>query len=93
MTGEGLPKFLKPHLDKLVGLTIKPVPLSRIRKKRRPDSDYAALPNCQQEVAKARALFDRFNIPTFDTTDTSIEEIASYVVKTLGISMERTGYA
>ncbi len=93
LQSEDLPKFLKPYRDKLVGLTIKPVPLSRIRKKRRPDSEYAALPNCQQEVTQALALFDRYEIPTFDTTDTSIEEIASYVVRTLGISMERIGHA
>jgi regulator of PEP synthase PpsR (kinase-PPPase family) len=87
---------LPPHLiqqrDKLVGLTIKPVPLSRIRRKRRPGSDYASLDVCQWEIKQARTLFDRAGLPVFDTTETSIEEIAGNVVKALGISRERTGY-
>lgn len=88
-----LPAYLQPYRDKLVGLNIKPVPLSKIRKKRRPDSAYASLEVCQREVERAEHLFRRFNIPVFDTTETSIEEIASYVVKTLGISLERSGFA
>jgi regulator of PEP synthase PpsR (kinase-PPPase family) len=88
-----LPKYLKPHVKKLVGLTIKPVPLSKIRKKRRPESDYASLQNCQQEIEMAESLFNDYNIPVFETTETSIEEIASYVVKILGVSRKRIGFA
>ncbi len=93
LLNDDLPKYLKPYQDKLVGLTIKPVPLSKIRKKRRPGSHYASLDVCQQEIAVAEKMFGRFEIPMFDTTETSIEEIASKVVKTLGVSRERTGYA
>jgi len=88
-----LPKYLQPYQDKLVGLTIKPVPLSKIRKKRRPGSHYASLDVCQQEIAMAERMFKRFDIPVFDSTETSIEEIASKVVKKLGVSRERIGYA
>ena len=90
---DALPHYLQPFNDKLFGLTIKPVPLSKIRKKRRPDSHYAALDNCQKETAAAERLFKRNSIPTFDTTETSIEEIASHVVESLGISRERSGFA
>lgn len=93
MQSEELPKFLKPYAHKLVGLTIKPVPLSRIRKKRRPGSDYASLQTCQNEVELAKAMFKRYDIPMFDTTDTSIEEIAGHVVKSLGLSQQRMGFA
>ena len=93
LNDDELPMYLKPHRNKLVGLTIKPVPLSKIRKKRRPDSEYSSLENCQREVQIAEQMFRRFDIPMFDTTETSIEEIASYVVKTLGISLERSGFA
>ncbi len=93
LLNDDLPKSLQPYQDKLVGLTIKPVPLSRIRKKRRPDSHYASLDVCQQEIAVAENMFKRFDIPMFDTTETSIEEIASKVVKTMGVSRERIGYA
>lgn len=88
-----LPGYLLKHKHKLVGLTIKPVPLSRIRRKRRPDSEYASLAVCQQEIKTAKAMFEQADIPVFDTTDTSIEEIASHVVRTLGIFRERTGVA
>ena len=93
LNSDGLPKYLQPYRHKLFGLTIKPVPLSKIRKKRRPDSHYAALENCQRETAAAEQMFKKFNIPTFDTTETSIEEIASHVVESLGISRERSGFA
>ena len=93
LLNDDLPKYLQPYQDKLVGLTIKPVPLSKIRKKRRPGSHYASLDVCQQEIAMAEKMFKRFDIPVFDSTETSIEEIASKVVKKLGVSRERVGYA
>jgi len=88
-----LPDYLLKHRHKLVGLTIKPVPLSRIRRKRRHTSEYASLSVCQREIKVAGAMFEQAGIPVFDTTDTSIEEIASHVVRALGISRERTGIA
>ncbi len=93
MQRDTLPDFLQQYRDKLVGLTIKPMPLSRIRVKRRPGSDYASLQNCQSEVKTAERMFQHVGIPVFDTTETSIEEIASNVVKAQGISNERTGFA
>lgn len=93
LSGDTLPKYLLPHRHKLVALTITPAALSRIRTKRRPDSRYAALATCQYEIKQAEAMFNRYQLPTFDTTDTSIEEIASYVVRTLGLSQERIGFA
>lgn len=88
-----LPDFLLEQRSKLVGFTIKPVPLSKIRKKRRPDSQYATLQQCQHEVALAEQMFKRANLTVFDTSETSIEEIASYVVRVLGISHQRSGFA
>jgi len=93
LESDSLPDALLMHREKLVGLTIKPVPLSRIRRKRRPGSDYASLNLCQREVDVAGAMFEQAGIPVFDTTETSIEEIAGNVVRALGISRERSGYA
>lgn len=93
LAGENLPSRLRPHARKMVALTIDPEALSKIRLKRRPDSRYASLANCRHETAIAAAMFRRVGLPQFDTTDTSIEEVASFVVKTLGISRERTGFA
>ena len=78
-----LPDFLLKHKHKLVALTIKVVPLSKIRKARRPNSDYSSLKVCEQEVRVSEAMFEHANIPVFDTTDTSIEEIATNVVQTM----------
>ncbi|WP_430009259.1 pyruvate, water dikinase regulatory protein [Methylophaga lonarensis] len=86
---EQLPEYLRIHQHKLAGLTIKPVPLSRIRRQRRPDSDYSSLEICQAELSKAMAMFEKVNIPVFDTTNTSIEEISSRVVRSLGLARER----
>lgn len=84
-----LPEYLTDNIHKLVGLTIKPVPLSRIRRQRRPDDGYSSLEICQEELAIAKSMFDKAGIAVFDTTDTSIEEISSRVVRTLGLGRER----
>jgi len=87
---DSLPDCLEKYRYKLVALTIKPVPLSRIRRKRCPDTKYASLYTCQNEVRIAKQLFLQSDIPIFDTTDTSIEEIASSIVRVMSISRERT---
>lgn len=89
MRSDELPKCLLDNLHKLVGLSIKPVPLSRIRHQRRPDSNYSSLEICQDELNRAQLMFEKANIPVFDTTDTSIEEISSRVVQALGLGRER----
>lgn len=89
MTRDELPECLQNNIDKLVGLTIKPVPLSRIRRERRPDSDYSSLSICQEELSKANVMFEKAGVSVFDTTDTSIEEISSKVVGALGLARER----
>ncbi len=89
MESDELPKCLQENVHKLVGLTIKPVPLSRIRRQRRPDSDYSSLEICQAELKQAQSMFDKAAIPVFETTDTSIEEISSRVVRALGLVRER----
>ena len=80
-----LPPRLRPYRNKLFGLTIDPVRLQQIRQQRRPDSRYAQLETCRREVAAAEALFRAERIPVLSTTHTSIEEISSKVLTTLGI--------
>src|SRR5690606_31703690 len=67
MESEELPDYLKIHHQKLAGLTIKPVPLSRIRRQRRPDSNYSSLEICQSELDKAMIMFEKLDVPVFDT--------------------------
>ena len=89
LSSDELPQCLLDNIDKLVGLTIKPVPLSRIRRQRRPGSEYASLEICQAELTQAQSMFDKAGIAVFETTDTSIEEISSRVVRALGLGRER----
>ncbi|MFT3762422.1 MAG: pyruvate, water dikinase regulatory protein [Pseudoxanthomonas sp.] len=83
-----LPPRLRAHRRKLFGLTIDPERLAQIRQERRPNSGYARPDTCRREVAAAEAMFQMERIPTLSTTHTSIEEIASKVMSTLGLHRE-----
>lgn len=76
-----LPQVLQPLRDRLVALTIQPQQLSNIREQRRPGSDYATLAVCQREVRHAESIFRNARLPVFETTATSIEEIAGWIMK------------
>ncbi len=79
----GAPQCLLPHKHKLYGLSIDPVRLQRIRQERRPNSAYASMKRCQDEVRMAHSMFSFLGIPVLDTTTHSIEEISSHIVKHL----------
>ncbi|MET0755028.1 MAG: kinase/pyrophosphorylase, partial [Pseudoxanthomonas sp.] len=83
-----LPARLRAHRRKLFGLTIDPERLQQIRQERRPNSGYAKLETCKSEVLAAERMFQMERIPTLSTTHTSIEEIASKVMSTLGLQRE-----
>lgn len=76
-----LPPMVRRHRSKLYGLTIQPERLSEIRQERRPDSRYASLATCKQEVADAQAMFRRFDIPFTNTTHKSVEELAVSIIQ------------
>jgi regulator of PEP synthase PpsR (kinase-PPPase family) len=80
-----LPVRLDPYRSKLYGLTIRPERLQQIRSERRPDSRYASRVQVQYELRAADALFGRLGIPSLDTSESSIEEIASRILNTTGI--------
>lgn len=73
----GLPACLRPHKARLRGLTLAPERLAQIRSERRPNSRYASLETCREELAKAMALMRAEAIPVIDTTRRSVEEIAA----------------
>ncbi len=81
-----LPAPIAAFRTKLFGLTIRPDRLQQIRQERRPDSRYASITQCTYEVRAAEQLFDRYGVPYLDTTDVSIEEIASRVLERKSIS-------
>ncbi len=80
-----LPARLEPFRSKLYALTIRPERLQQIRNERRPESRYSSRQQVQYELRTAEALFARYAIPCLDTTETSIEEIASRILNTTGI--------
>ena len=80
-----LPARLESFRKKLFALTIAPERLQQIRTERRPESRYASRQQVTYELRTADALFARYAIPSLDTTECSIEEIASRILNTTGI--------
>jgi regulator of PEP synthase PpsR (kinase-PPPase family) len=80
-----LPGSILPYRDRLFGLTIDPERLQQIRQARRPGSRYAALDNCRYEVREAEQLMQHERIATIDTTNRSIEEIATTILHRAGL--------
>lgn len=75
-----IPGVLHPFRDKLFGLSINPERLQRIREARRPNSRYASLQTCRQEVSMAENLFLSKNIPYINVSTLSVEEIAATIL-------------
>ena len=80
-----LPVRLEGCRRKLYALTIRPERLQQIRNERRPESRYSSRQQVQYEIRAAQALYTRYAIPSLDTTECSIEEIASRILNTSGI--------
>lgn len=80
-----LPERLSKQRSRLIALTIDPARLQNIREARRPGSRYASLAQCRWEVMEAEKMFKRERLLVFDTTSTSIEEIASKILDAQGL--------
>lgn len=79
--GDALPAPVRAHTGKLYGLTIDPGRLAQIRAERRPNSEYARLEKCRQEVAAALRIFRANGVPFLDVTRRSVEELASKILQ------------
>ncbi len=86
LENQELPARLRHHRGKLYGLTIDPERLRQVREARRPGSRYATIEQCRWEVGEAERLFRKERVPCLSTTHTSIEEIASKVLASLGLN-------
>ena len=86
LENSSLPASLKNHKEKIFGLLVTPERLHNIRTKRRPDCQYSSLSQCQFEIRQTKALFQQENVPYFDVSSMSIEEIASNIINMLNIS-------
>ncbi|MDA0705620.1 MAG: kinase/pyrophosphorylase [Proteobacteria bacterium] len=80
-----LPDVLVQQKHKLFGLTIAPVRLQQIRKERRPLGNYSSAQQVRYELRETDKLFKRYGIPSVDTTEFSIEEIASRILDSTGV--------
>lgn len=80
-----LPDFLLKQKSKLYGLTIRPERLRQIRRERRALGKYSSAQQVRFELREAEKLFKRHNIPYVDTTEFSIEEIASRILDSTGV--------
>ncbi len=80
-----LPAALVSHKKKLFGLTIRAGRLAEIRNERKPNSHYANLRNCIDELRQAEMLYRQHRIPYIDTTQLSIEEISARMLQRAGI--------
>ncbi len=81
----GLPEVLEPFRGRLFGLTIEPDRLRQVRQERRPNSRYASLSQCRREINEVAGLMRRHRIPVLDTSNLSIEEIASRIMLETGL--------
>ena len=81
-----LPHSLRPYRDKLYALSVDPVRVHHIRQARRPGSRYASLAQCQFEVLQTQKLCRLQKIPVLDSTNKSIEEIATNIMQDRGLT-------
>ena len=56
-----------------------------MRSERRPDSKYASLENCRQEIATAENLMRASGITWADSTSRSIEELSAIILQKIRI--------
>ncbi len=80
-----LPEILSSQKSKLFGLTIAPTRLQQIRRERRALGKYSSAQQVRYELREAEKIFKKYNIPYVDTTEFSIEEIASRILDSTGV--------
>jgi regulator of PEP synthase PpsR (kinase-PPPase family) len=85
LEARSLPPRLEAHRKKLYALTIRPERLRQIREERRPQSRYSSPQQVQYEIRAAEAIFARYGVTVLDTTESSIEEIASRILNEAGV--------
>jgi len=80
-----LPDALQNIQERVFGLTISPIQLSKIRTERKPNSKYATLAQCEFEIKKAEMIFKHSKLPFIDSSSVSIEEIATTIIQRLNL--------
>lgn len=81
-----LPEELRRNTKRAIGLTTTPEMLHTVREQRYPESTYAKLTTCLEEIHQAEQIFRNYHIPIISTAGKSIEETATQVTQELGLS-------
>ncbi|AXS82337.1 MULTISPECIES: pyruvate, water dikinase regulatory protein [Marinobacter] len=84
-----IPGALKPHKEKVFGLTIDPERLATIRNERRPNSRYSSIRQCMHEIEEIELMYRRERIPYLNTTAYSVEEISTRIMVSTGLKRNR----
>ncbi len=84
-----LPRFLRQFKKRIYGLTIAPDRLQQIRQQRRPDSNYSSFNQCRKEIKSAEEIYQIEGLPCLNTTEHSIEEIASRIMHDMRLLRQR----
>lgn len=72
------------HLgERCFGLIATPARLSAVRQQRRPNSRYASLEQCTQELRRAEAMYAANRVPVINSTSKSVEEMATVILQDL----------
>ena len=89
LTSQRLPKAISPYRNKVFGLTIDANQLQMIRKERLPNSRYATINQCRNEIVSSEELYHLQRIPFIDTTAISIEEIATTIMEKMKLERRK----
>ena len=81
-----IPDAIRQNRKKVIALTTSPELLHSSRGKRCPNSGYAELSTCIEEIQQAQQIFMKNNIPVISTAGKSIEETATQILQEKGFS-------
>ena len=81
LKSDHLPKALIPYHHKLFGLSIEAERLHAVRTHRLPNSKYAKLETCIEEIRAAEHIMHNCGIPFLNTSKKSIEEISVAIMQ------------
>ena len=86
LQSDHLPKALVPYHHKLFGLSIEAERLHNVRSHRLPNSLYAKMSTCVNEIAAGERIMHNCGIPFLNTSHKSIEEISVAIMQQIKLT-------
>jgi [pyruvate, water dikinase]-phosphate phosphotransferase / [pyruvate, water dikinase] kinase len=81
-----LPPEVVRNIQRVAGLSTSPQMLHIFRENRFKGSKYAELSTCAKEINQAKAIFQKYKIPSFFSDGRSIEETATQITHELKLN-------